>query len=392
MRRHLLLLTLAVLAACTRDPLFPGLPRFRHEPPGHKPPAVPDSVRAVAPGPHVWATAVRFPDGYDWEVDTCAVEGDVWLDLYCDGVLVRSVPAGESLPGDMHRFAGGHLYADRSTDSETVLYRDGEELFRFEGRESVRGFRVLEDGVHTLGQDRDGEGVTYRIDGREVFRSPAGSVFGDGDAFSEVGGELCYFYCVKGNSRREFRIMREAELTGTAEPEGTVYDFRLVDGKACWVQFLRGGLSLVMDGKEKVLGLKSGEKVRSCRIFPGTDGLNLAVQAEKNGIRHAIVLTAGGSMFHLQDGMEVGPVLSDGEDTGWILTSPDGALLFMRAQGISLSIPGKGFLYGDCCATYSGGHLYLALSGRFGEPGRLVRDTEETEIAFNGYFTSVTLE
>ena len=124
MRNSIGILGLAlVAAACIRDPLFPGTPRYSHEPGGRRT----DSTATDAPlaGEHVYLTAVRFPDGYAWDLDTCAVEGEVWIDLYRDGEKVRSIPAGTSVHPDMHRYLGGHLYTDWSTDTETVVAREG---------------------------------------------------------------------------------------------------------------------------------------------------------------------------------------------------------------------------------------------------------------------------
>ena len=80
MRNTIGIIGLALLAeACIRDPLFPGTPRSSHEPGGRRT----DSTATDAPlaGEHVYLTAVRFPDGYAWDLDTCAVEGEVWIDL-----------------------------------------------------------------------------------------------------------------------------------------------------------------------------------------------------------------------------------------------------------------------------------------------------------------------
>ena len=101
---------LALLAAaCIRDPLFPGTPRSSHEPDTGRPRADSSAMDVPPPGEHVYLTAVRFPDGFAWDLDTCAVEGSVWIDLYRDGGLVRSIPAGASIHPDMHRYVGGHL-------------------------------------------------------------------------------------------------------------------------------------------------------------------------------------------------------------------------------------------------------------------------------------------
>ena len=161
MRSKIGIIGLALLAAaCTRDPLFFGSPRSTHEPLSGHDRSHSSGDDGLTPGEHVYLTAVRFPDGYAWDLDTCAVEGEVWIDLYRDGEKVRSIPAGASVHPDMHRYLGGHLYTDWSTDTETFVAREGTELFRFEGREALRGFLVREDGVHTLGQDRDGNGFT----------------------------------------------------------------------------------------------------------------------------------------------------------------------------------------------------------------------------------------
>ena len=108
MRTRFIFAGLALLAAaCTRDPLFPGTPRSSHEPPsGRERADTSAGVDIIPPGEHVYLTAVRFPDGYAWDLDTCAVEGEVWIDLYRDGGLVRSIPAGASVHPDMHRYRG----------------------------------------------------------------------------------------------------------------------------------------------------------------------------------------------------------------------------------------------------------------------------------------------
>ena len=90
MRTSIGIIGLALLAAaCIREPLLPGTPRNSHEPDtGRRR----DSTVIDTPlaGEHVYLTAVRFPDGYAWNQDTCAVDGEVWIDLYRDGERIRS--------------------------------------------------------------------------------------------------------------------------------------------------------------------------------------------------------------------------------------------------------------------------------------------------------------
>ena len=120
MRTRFIFAGLALLAAaCTREPLFPGTPRSSHEPGTDWRRA--DSIAATPSGEHVYLTAVRYPDGFAWDLDTCAVDGEVFIDLYRDGERVRSIPAGASVHPDMHRYVGGHLYTDYSCGGETVI-------------------------------------------------------------------------------------------------------------------------------------------------------------------------------------------------------------------------------------------------------------------------------
>ena len=113
-----------------------------------------------------YMTALDYQKGYDWRADPA--EGDVKCSIvvYADGVPVMKVPVGAeyetSGDPDMHRIIDGHLYTDYSTDAETIIKRDGKTLFGYDGRESLRGMEVVDDDVYTLGQNRDGDGFSFR--------------------------------------------------------------------------------------------------------------------------------------------------------------------------------------------------------------------------------------
>jgi hypothetical protein len=394
--RNLAFLWALLLAACVPDKLlFPGTPRFLHERASGRTAA--DSTLTIPPGEHAWTTAVRFPDGYDWELDTCAVGGTVWIDLYCDGTLYKSYPAGASIHPDMHRYAGGHLYTDYSTETETVVLCDGTEGFRFSGREALRGFVLREDGIHTLGQDRDGDGFTYRIDGREAFRSHTGAVLGDpsrrSGALTEDGDRLYYCFSQGPVGNKSFHIMREAEQYQVLNTAGVVYDVRFAGGKAYWVQQQRVSLVLLAEGSAAPLHLDMGDTPRSCRIVSGPEGVLVGVNAVHGGVGHSFIQTSGGEVYTVDSGCSLVDILCDENECGWLVAGPDGTpVRFVRSDGSALALPPGGFLAARDCALLRDGHLYLALSGHRGEPGRLIVDDDVTEISFNGYFTSVTVE
>lgn len=389
------LLAAAVLAACTRDLLFPGPPRYQIENP--RPPGDTSAAAALPPGEHVWLTAVRFPDGFAWEEDTCAVEGTVWLDLYCDGKVVSSVPAGESVHPDMHRFLAGHLYADYSTSTETVVLRDGKELFRFEGRESLAGFLLRDENVHTLGRDRDGQGFTYRVDGAQVYRSETGAVVGDIDRGALTGEEDAVYYCVSipTEGTQEYRIMRNGETWRTLSDEGygNTYDVRYAHGNVYRIRSRPRRLVLETDGVETALPLAGGESALWCRLYAREDDILALVRAYGPSGRRFFLHSARAGALPLAKDAVISDVLSDGGRTGWITAGTDGNPAAFRWDGGGEIPIGTGrYLTSGRCALLRDGHLYLALTGRSGTPNRFQRDGEVTELPFNGYFTSVVVE
>ena len=399
MRTTLVFTGLALLAAaCTRDPLFPGTPRSSHEPGNGRQRA--DTSAAAPSGEHVYLTAVRFPDGYAWELDTCAVDGEVWIDLYRDGERVRSIPAGASVHPDMHRYVGGHLYTDYSTETETVLSRDGAELFRFEGRESLRGFLVREDGVHTLGQDRDGDGFTYRIDGRTVYRSETGMILGSLDGTGAPGGALTehgeddvfYACCLPSERGKEYHVMRNAERFRTFPIGDGTRGVLIADGVVSRVQSKARSLMLEVDGKAFPLGLNGGESCLWCRMaIWGGDVLAL-ICAQGVGGKRYFLQTAGGKKFTPHAGETVSDLLCDGKRMGWTVIDSRGNLLRVRWSDGGVTEGTGGYLASGRCALVYDGRLFLALTGRDGAPNRFQEDNAHDDIPFNGYFTGVTVE
>ena len=415
MRKRIIFIGLVLLAAgCNRD-LLPGSPRSSHEPSGRQRADSSAKEDVIPPGEHVYLTAVRFPDGYAWDLDTCAVEGSVWIDLYRDGSLVRSVPADRSVHPDMHRYVGGHLYTDYSTDTETVVSRDGKELFRFEGREALRGFLVREDGVHTLGQDRDGEGFTYRVEGRTVYRSETGTILGSpdgtpGGALTEDGEDVLYTCCVPSGKGKQYVVMRGAEAARSPLDGDGVMAFGLVGGKVCRVQSYRRRMALLVEDSSVALIFRAGEELLWCRFVPWADDVLALLCASGPGGKRFLLQTVGGKNFQPAEGETVGDILADGGRMGWTETGPDGGLHRIRwcdgtvtevaastvAPGSASSPSASGspgnYLASSRCALLHNGHLLLALTGRDGAPNSFQMDNESKEFPINGYFTSVTVE
>lgn len=151
------------------------------------------------PGLSVFVSAVISPDGYDWRQDSTFGATGSRLALFRNGEEILSLDTGpEFLVGtdpDSHHIIDGHLYSEYSTDAETVIKKDGVELFRYNGRECIKGIVPSDNGLYTLGQSRDGFGLSLRYNGKPLFAKDYGTVFGGfGQCNYDRSGALYYSY------------------------------------------------------------------------------------------------------------------------------------------------------------------------------------------------------
>ena len=155
--------------------------------------------------------------------------------LFRDFIEVASAPAGENPDPDRHRICDGHLWSDALEGKETVVFRDGEELFRWPGEELLLGFTVRDGKVYTLGQRPGSQGFCYRIDGKEVFSDPSGRIVGAIPGREWDGVNYCYGIPIQHGSGTtwEYRVMNGAETVRVIADDavGAVLDMLLVDGR-----------------------------------------------------------------------------------------------------------------------------------------------------------------
>ena len=224
-----------------------------------------------------YMTALDYQKGYDWRADRDRDNVRCSLIVYADGRLIMKVPVGkeyETGPDpDMHRIMNGHLYTDYSTSDETVIKKDGAQIFRYPGREVICGMASSGDDVFTLGQNREGAGFTYRKNGEIVISRENGWVMGDLRhdedslyfAFSEriisSAGEVWRYYAVRNGKVRQIAVRDDvlkvwdaicdrrseiyvASLVGVAEPvlfhEGRMLTLPLPSGDALLSATLSG--------------------------------------------------------------------------------------------------------------------------------------------------------
>ena len=410
-----------------------GRPRRETEPSLRPGARLPGGVRTV------YMTAVEFPESYDWERDTAFGNVSCRLLLFSGKDRVLDLPAGAgeeiSPDPDMHRVAGGHLYTDYSTDTETVVRCDGKELFRYPGREYLSGFLVLDGHVHTLGVPRSGGGFTYRIDGVAVFSRQAGSLLpggsGGGGALDERAGEdsrpvgtadggvlyleegtVCFSYVLPG-APPSLYLVRD----GKAEPVPVdplvteVMDQRLSGGVLYRIEKRRPlpGRTVFVAGEEVTAfaGMHGGG-ISKCRLVPYGDSMlacgwnRISDDAEEFLLcsprsilfREAAPLQSF-SILPLPSAAGA-PALSSGVGPmACVLSQPSGIQLMKDAETWSpigryrLFTPSCACLVRNSADSGSGTDYYVALSG----PSCILwKDGNVTPIQLHGYITGLYVE
>ena len=259
-------LAAAVLSSCTPSGLERSLSTVSRR--DHQGGSSGRSAETSSPAAHgIYLSGVEYPPDYDWQRDTACGSVSFELVLFKGKERILVVPGGPeheiSPDPDMMRIRGGHIYTDYSTPSETVIRRDGAELFRYGGRERIRGFLLSGASVHTLGENRDGEGFSYRIDGNVVFERKGGTILGgdaipffEGGALNTDGGKVWFSY----KTEKNVYIVGDG-VEETVPAEGAVLDQRRWGGEIYRIENREG------------FGAKNPVLVRGDDYYPQTGGI-----------------------------------------------------------------------------------------------------------------------
>lgn len=292
MRKLIFLLpTAAVLTCCGLKELGEIVPE----------PGIPDYIDPPLPKTELVVTGLEYPEGYDWNRPETAT-GAPDIVMYRGDKLVLRIPTGDgysvSEDLDMHRYVSGHVYTDYSSDTHTIVSRDGLELFRYQGRERIVLLTEHDGHVLTLGESRDGRGFSSRVDGVPVFIGFDGSVFQN--AGVSPSGELRFFYRLPVNSTSGviylYYAVVGADCVMIELPQDitAVYGFAFSDEPAVSGSVSDHAPESVGGSGVKVLCRRVVEESASTQIFDLSTGVG-------------IPLPAPGFFSHVRDGS----VLSD---------------------------------------------------------------------------------
>jgi hypothetical protein len=293
----------------------------------------------------------------------------------------------------MHRMIDGDLYTDFSTDSVTVIKKNGRYLFSYPGREMIVGMHVDSSGVYTLGQSRQGEGFSFRRDGELLFERTKGSLMGrvaaieNGFAFSEK---------VSGSNVERYYLYRNGEVSQIAVREDVkkVWDVTVSNGNVCFIATLTGIMHpvLVCGTDMYMLDFPLSVSVITCSFVPAEDDVLIeSVFATTNGVMTGGLWRMGTRECLFPTGMTVWTSCIDDGGVSCLLSHyATGELRISRCGEIS-SLPEEYTVMGTAPLAMADGILYVGMTSLKGGKPAVWMDGEVRKLNFNGYISSISV-
>ena len=395
MKNSVLVLPLAVLALAACEKLYISQ-YYRSEvfPPGNSGggPAGPEMDTTVL------LSAVLVPANYDWRRDSSYGCPSAELLLLENGVKKISIKTGaktEVSPDPAtHHLLGGHLYTEYCGPAETVVKKDGKQLFRYQGREVLLGLLPMGNNLYTLGKDRDGDGFSFRRNGELLLKQASGSVYGDftNSAFGDNGalyedeGRCCFCFSMGDDCFKVVDgVMEREALPGRASQ---VLCMRVVRSEVYYSMAIGSFASVGGHGNQYVL--PSAYTWKNIDLFLNEGELWLIACGERNGEWFTICGPPGG--------LNATPYVFKGRNN-FMYKQPEGFCAVDISGGDVSATDAAGmvnysrdstFFFSRSCAAVAGESFYMALTPRErGLPPIVCRDGEEEVFRVEGYLTGI---
>lgn len=347
----------------------------------------------------IWyATGFEYPEGYDWRSDPENGSVKCSLVVYANAVPMMKLPVGReyevSADPDMHRIMDGNLYTDFSTDSMTVIRKNGQRIFSYQGREMMVSMQVDGEDVYTLGQDRTGRGFSLRKNGEVLYRNASGVLFVSSEchefAFTETvqsadGGIERYYVCKDG----------EVSQIAVREDVKKVWDVKVSEDGIAYVASLVGITMpvLVSDGQMKSLDLPASTSLVSCRFVPGQEDEVVECAFASSGGLTSGIWRNGNRECIFPVGMTASSLCSWDDGICCVLTHCRTGEVRIFRFGETLVLPEGFAIMGSRPLSVVDGILYAALVPLDGGRPVVWKDGETEPLKIlNGYISSITCQ
>lgn len=346
----------------------------------------------------IWyVTGFDYPDGYDWMSDSEAGNVKCSLVVYANAVPMLKVPVGEeyqtSADPDMHRVIDGDLYTDCSTDSLTVIKKNGKLLFSYPGREMIVSMHVDSSGVYTLGESRNGSGLTFRKDGEPIYMHVGGHVMGQ---LLSSGRGFAFYERILGldTAVERYYLYDDGEVSqiGVRDDVVKIWDVAVYGGKVHYLASMIGISNPVHVSDEgmHMLEFPSRSTVWSCRFLNGSD--DIIIEGLYEGLtghmssrlwRNDVVdntYPAGMTLWT--------PCVDKGGVSGILLNHLTGEQKISRLGEI-YDMPEGYTVMGAAPLAMVDGILHVGMTSIDGGSPAVWQDGEIRNLGFNGYISSI---
>lgn len=348
-------------------------------------------------------TALDYPDGYDWKADPGTGSVKCSLVVYADGVPAMKIPVGNeyhvSSDPDMHRVIKGDLYTDFSTDDETIIKKNGKEIFRYSGREMLMGMAVSGKDVFTLGKPRQGSGFAYRKNGETIIERSSGWVFprlrNERDSISfafcenieSAGGVIGRYYHVMNGRISQIAVREDLKK---------VWDVICHEGQVCYIASLTGVRSpvLIRESGYKAMDIPEGMEMIDCRLVPAGKVIGIESVCSMNGRSLTSGLWKDGSLYHMfPSGVTAGGICAEEDGICCTLHSglaPGKDMIFRCGE--TFAVPEGYAVMGDSPIGMMEGILNVGLSSLSGGKPMIWKDGKTQELDINGCICTLTVQ
>ena len=349
------------------------------------------------PDTSVYVSAVIMPADYDWRRDSSYGAVACEIQLFKNGRLQFTAPAGAqtniSVSPDSHHLLGGHLYTERSGPDGTVICRDGVECLSWPERELLKGIIIKQGEIYTLGRRLDGSGFNFRLNG-EVVLSRDGAVFGDfsNPAYGRTGalyeneGKICF--CFRTSTTAFMVKDGVAESIRTGVRVGRIRDMRLI-GPSCYY-VADYTTSMLIFSPVRTITLPGPDTWLSASLFMH-EGLPWFVADSKSKTVCNPVELADGAASVQFTGFDI--FIYEGSSSIYALNYEGGTVRIWDADGELLYIRDSTFFFGPGSAFCADNEIYALINPREREEKPFIwHDGKETACGIDGYLTGIEVE
>lgn len=350
-----------------------------------------------------YITAFDYPKEYNWRSDTQTGTVKCSLTVFSDGVPAMKIPVGEeyyvSSDPDMHRIIDGHLYTDFPTDLQTVIKKDGQELFRYDSRERITDMSVIGGNVYTLGTSRSRKGFALRKNGVAELERASGRTFG---RLHLNDSSLCFFFnevitSSEGDIERYWQYSEGlVRQIAVREDIRKIWDIIMYKGEVCYLAQMTGidAPVLVCGNKMNTLDLSSGMKIISCMLFQAGDSIAAEAVCTANDITFFSGIWIDAQSYHMfTPGYTINGLCTWDKGIYGMLNSnmaTGGGRIFRCGE--ILYAPSGYTMMGNNPICVTDGIMNIGLSSLNGGKPIIWKDGETTELDINGFICTMTIQ